>query len=94
MKRRVEQKKEVADDSSVQNTEHGPRLVPADLLDKQALELDIKNEAIEMLGQKVAHLQNLLQLKDQRIDELNKKLDECISNNQPSTNTNSFFKIF
>lgn len=70
----------------------GQHMVSADLLDKQQLELDIKNEAIEMLGEKVKHLQNLLQLKDQRIEELTAKLDECI--NQQQTTNSSFFKIF
>lgn len=67
-------------------------MVPAEILEKQSLELDIKNEAIEMLGQKVTHLQNLIQLKDQRIEELNKKLDECMT--KEAQNSNSFFKIF
>lgn len=67
-------------------------MVPAELLEKQALELDIKNEAIEMLGQKVTHLQNLIQLKDQRIEELNKKLEECMT--KEAQTSNSFFKIF
>lgn len=67
-------------------------LVPAELLERQQLELDIKDEAIELLGEKVKHLQNLLQLKDQRIDELTAKLDHCIADTHNANN--SFFKIF
>lgn len=70
-------------------------MVPAELLDRQQLELDIKNEAIEMLSEKVKHLQNLIQLKDQRIEELTAKLEECITQQQQqAANNNSFFKIF
>lgn len=68
------------------------KMVPSDLLEKQTLELEIKNEAIEMLGQKITHLQNLIQLKDKRIEELNQKLEECLSKEAQSQS--SFFKIF
>lgn len=62
-------------------------MVPQRLLDEKLNEIAEKDEAINILIQKVSHLDTLLQLKDQRIKDLTQQLQSLQERNKELNNT-------
>jgi SMC interacting uncharacterized protein involved in chromosome segregation len=50
------------------------RMVPTAVLEKMQADLEEKNEAVEILKNKVDHLENLLHIKEERIKDLSVQL--------------------
>ncbi|GLV41502.1 uncharacterized protein CBL_06732 [Carabus blaptoides fortunei] len=68
-----------------------PKKISAELFQQKVEELEIKTQAVEILNKKISHMQALIEIKDQRISELQAKLDEYISSEKSS---GGFFEKF
>lgn len=64
-------------------------MVPQRFLDEKLAEIAEKDEAINILIQKVSHLDTLLQLKDQRIKDLSQQL-QCLQERNKESRKNSW----
>lgn len=62
-------------------------MVPQRLLDEKLSEIAEKDDAINILIQKVSHLDTLLQLKDQRIKDLTQQLQSLQERNKELGNS-------
>lgn len=74
------------------------KVIPIAVFEKLQSDLDEKNEAIEILKNKVDHLENLLGIKEERIKDLNQQLQTIVNSatNRPEgfQQGTKFFSLF
>ncbi|KAL1506529.1 hypothetical protein ABEB36_005873 [Hypothenemus hampei] len=74
------------------------KLLPVNVYNKMEKELTEKGEEVFKLQQQVGHLENIISIKDERINDLTRQLQEMVNgdgdNNPTSTRSRFFNKIF
>ncbi|GLV34263.1 TATA box-binding protein-associated factor RNA polymerase I subunit B [Carabus blaptoides fortunei] len=67
------------------------RIESDEVFEQEIQELDTTTEAVEMLRRKISNMETLLNLKDQRISDLQHKLDKCMTSEKTKR---GLFEIF